>query len=102
MRMKGAAPRGAPAGTRGAGPPTVRPTPPLPDKYGPVLALKLKVSNLILNMNLVLKDVPTGAVLSGGSVDIRGNVDESWRRGLDRLLRNQGLVATSAGRAGQQ
>lgn len=61
-----------------------------------------KVSNLILNMNLVLKDVPTGAVLSGGSVDIRGNVDESWRRGLDRLLRNQGLVATPAGRAEQQ
>jgi hypothetical protein len=61
-----------------------------------------KVSNLILNMNLVLKDVPTGAVLSGGSVDIRGNADESWRRGLDRLLRNQGLVATPAGQAGQQ
>jgi hypothetical protein len=61
-----------------------------------------KVSNLILNMNLVLKDVPTGTVLSGGSVDIRGNVDESWRRGLDRLLRNQGLVATPAGRTGQQ
>ena len=51
-----------------------------------------KVSNLILNINFVLKDVPSGAVLSGGSIDIRGNTDEMWRRGLDRLLRNQGLV----------
>ena len=51
-----------------------------------------KVSNLILNINLVLKDVPSGTVLSGGSIDIRGNTDEMWRRGLDRLLRNQGLV----------
>ena len=56
-----------------------------------------KVSNLILNMNLVLKDVPTGTVLSGGSVDIRGNIDESWRRGLDRLLSNQGLVPVAPG-----
>lgn len=51
-----------------------------------------KVSNLILNINLVLKDVATGAAVSGGSVDIRGNTDESWRRGLDQLLRRQGLA----------
>jgi Protein of unknown function (DUF2380) len=55
-----------------------------------------KVSNLILNINLVLKDVPSGTVLSGGSVDIRGNTDDSWRRGLDRLLRNQGLAPEPA------
>jgi hypothetical protein len=51
-----------------------------------------KVSNLILNINLALKDVASGAILSGGSIDIRGNTDESWQRGLDRLLRNLGLA----------
>jgi len=56
-----------------------------------------KVSNLILNINLALKEVSSGAILSGGSIDIRGNTDESWQRGLDRLLRNQGLAPTSAG-----
>jgi hypothetical protein len=55
-----------------------------------------KVSNLILNINLALKDVRSGAILSGGSIDIRGNTDESWRRGLDRLLRNQGLAPAPA------
>jgi len=55
-----------------------------------------KVSNLILNINLALKDVASGAILSGGSIDIRGNTDESWRRGLDRLLRNQGLAPAGA------
>jgi hypothetical protein len=45
-----------------------------------------KVSNLILNLNLQLYDVATGRMLRGGSVDIRGNTDESWRRGLRWLL----------------
>lgn len=58
-----------------------------------------KVSNLILNINLALKDVATGAVVSSGSVDIRGNTDESWQRGLDRLLRRQGLAPAPAGEA---
>jgi hypothetical protein len=58
-----------------------------------------KVSNLILNINLALKEVPSGAILSGGSIDIRGNTDESWQRGLDRLLRNQGLAPPPAGGA---
>ncbi len=48
-----------------------------------------KVSNLILNLNLYLKDVATGRTLAGGSVDIRGNTDESWNHGLDYLLRNR-------------
>jgi hypothetical protein len=45
-----------------------------------------KVSNLILNLNLVIEDVKTGKTLRGGSVDIRGNTDESWDRGLRYLL----------------
>jgi hypothetical protein len=48
-----------------------------------------KVSNLILNINLVARDVQTGKVVSAGSVDIRGNTDESWSRGLSYLLRNR-------------
>ena len=48
-----------------------------------------KVSNLILNINLVARDVATGKVISAGSVDIRGNTDESWSRGLSYLLRNR-------------
>jgi hypothetical protein len=48
-----------------------------------------KVSNLILNINLVVRDVGTGQVISAGSVDLRGNTDESWTRGLSYLLRNR-------------
>ena len=48
-----------------------------------------KVSNLILNINLVVRDVATGQVADAGSVDIRGNTDESWSRGLAYLLQNR-------------
>jgi hypothetical protein len=45
-----------------------------------------KVSNLILNINVVLEDATNGRHLRQGSVDIRGNTDDSWRRGLRFLL----------------
>lgn len=45
-----------------------------------------KVSNLILNINLQVRAVPSGQLVSAGSVDIRGNTDESWRRGVIYLL----------------
>jgi hypothetical protein len=45
-----------------------------------------KVSNLILNINLVIEDAASGKPLKSGSVDIRGNTDESWSRGLKFLL----------------
>ncbi len=45
-----------------------------------------KVSNLILNINLVLEDATSGRHLRQGSVDIRGNTDDSWSRGLRFLL----------------
>jgi len=47
-----------------------------------------KVSNLILNINLYMEDQRTGKLAFGSSVDIRGNTDESWRRGLDYMLRH--------------
>lgn len=49
-----------------------------------------KVSNLILNINLVIEDAQTGKALRADSVDIRSNSDESWTRGL-RFLLNERL-----------
>jgi hypothetical protein len=51
-----------------------------------------KVSELILNINMEIDDATTGARLRSGSVDIRGNTDESWTRGLSYLLENQILA----------
>jgi Protein of unknown function (DUF2380) len=45
-----------------------------------------KVSNLILNINLQVREVTTGRLVYAGTVDIRGNTDESWRRGVRYLL----------------
>jgi hypothetical protein len=47
-----------------------------------------KVSNLILNINIEVKDVGTGDTVYARSVDIRGNTDESWLRGVRRLVDN--------------
>jgi len=46
-----------------------------------------KVSNLILNENLYMRRAD-GAPYFSRSVDIRGNTDESWERGMRYLLRN--------------
>ena len=47
-----------------------------------------KVSNLILNINIQIEDTATGAVVLNKSVDLRGNTDESWRRGVAALVRS--------------
>ncbi|WP_187430824.1 hypothetical protein ROLI_041890 [Roseobacter fucihabitans] len=52
-----------------------------------------KVSNLIIAMNLQLRDADTGQMIRGGVVDIRGNTDESWERGMRYLLKNRIFVA---------
>jgi hypothetical protein len=54
-----------------------------------------KVSDLILNINLVVRDVASGRMLAAGSADIRGDTDESWTRGLAWLLRHRILVDAS-------
>ena len=46
-----------------------------------------KVSNLILNINVRIEDAATGQVLLLQSVDLRGNTDETWRRGIAYLVR---------------
>ncbi|MGO9045774.1 MAG: DUF3280 domain-containing protein [Xanthobacteraceae bacterium] len=55
-----------------------------------------KVSNLILNMNILVRDVGTGDVVLSKSVDMRGNTDESWSRALDWLVRRY-LLAPNEG-----
>ena len=47
-----------------------------------------KVSNLILNINIQIEDAATGAVLLNKSVDLRGNTDETWRRGISFLVKS--------------
>ena len=55
-----------------------------------------KVSNLILNMNIYLRNVHTGRLVTSMSADLRGNTDESWSRAMSYLLRNR-LLAPNYG-----
>jgi hypothetical protein len=55
-----------------------------------------KVSNLILNINVYLRDVHSGRLVTSMSVDLRGNTDESWSRATSYLLRNR-LLAPNYG-----
>lgn len=47
-----------------------------------------KVSNLILNINIQIRDVKGGLIMLNKSVDIRGNTDESWTRGVRYMVRS--------------
>jgi hypothetical protein len=47
-----------------------------------------KVSQLILNINIELRETASDRVLLSKSVDLRGNTDESWQRGLRFMLRD--------------
>ncbi|WP_298922091.1 DUF3280 domain-containing protein [uncultured Roseobacter sp.] len=51
-----------------------------------------KTSNLILSMNLQLRAADTGELVKGGVVEIRGNNDESWYRGMRYILKNRFFV----------
>ena len=46
------------------------------------------VSYLILNLNVMVIDVETGAPVARAFVDLRGNTDETWRRATTYLLDN--------------
>ncbi len=48
-----------------------------------------KVSNLILNINIYVRDARSGDLLQVMSADIRGNTDRSWARGVSWLVRNR-------------
>jgi hypothetical protein len=47
-----------------------------------------KVSNLILNINIEVRDAADGRPVLVKSVDLRGNTDTSWTRGIDFLVRD--------------
>jgi hypothetical protein len=55
-----------------------------------------KVSNLILNINIYLRDIHTGQLIASMSADMRGNTDESWSRATSYLIRNR-LLAPNYG-----
>jgi hypothetical protein len=48
-----------------------------------------KTSNLILHMSVYVRDVASGRLVAGGSADMRGNTDESWRRGVDFIVKRR-------------
>jgi len=47
-----------------------------------------KVSDLILNINVYMGDVAARKLTFVHSVDIRGDTDESWSRGITYLVKN--------------
>jgi hypothetical protein len=51
-----------------------------------ILCWVQKVSNLILNLNIEVKDVASGKTLYTKSVDLRGNTDNSWLRGINYMV----------------
>lgn len=52
-----------------------------------------KISDLILTMNLQLRDAATGETVRGRVVDIRGNTDEDWLRGMRYILKTAFFTA---------
>ncbi len=48
-----------------------------------------KVSNLILNINLYIRDIEKQRIVREYSVDVRGNTDETWSRSLRYLVKNR-------------
>lgn len=54
-----------------------------------VVSIIQKTSNLILSFASTIKDVRTQKVIRVGQVDIRGNTDETWLRGIRWLVKNR-------------
>jgi hypothetical protein len=48
-----------------------------------------KISTLILNLTIFVRDVHTGQLITAMNADFRGNTDESWTRATSYLLRNR-------------
>ena len=51
-----------------------------------ILCWVQKVSNLILNLNIEVKEIASGKTLYTKSVDLRGNSDKSWLRGIHYMV----------------
>ena len=56
-----------------------------------------KISTLILNMTIFVRDVHTGQLITAMNADFRGNTDESWTRATSYLVRNR-LLAPNYGK----
>jgi hypothetical protein len=56
-----------------------------------------KISTLILNLTIFVRDVHTGQLITGMNADFRGNTDESWTRATNYLVRNR-LLAPNYGK----
>lgn len=54
-----------------------------------VTAMVFKISNLILNMTIFVRDAKTGRNVTVAQAGMRGDTDESWTRALDWLVRNR-------------
>jgi hypothetical protein len=52
-----------------------------------VTGIVFKISNLILNMTIFVRDSKTGRSVAVAQASLRGDTDESWRRTLDWLVR---------------
>lgn len=51
----------------------------------------IKVSNLVISMTMVMNEAETGKTVAMGVVDIRGNSDMSWQRGISYIIRHRFL-----------
>ena len=51
-----------------------------------------KVSNLILNVNIFVRDTVNARALRAMTTDLRGNTGETWLRGIRHLVKEQLLM----------
>jgi uncharacterized protein DUF2380 len=56
-----------------------------------------KISTLILNLTIFVRDAHTGKLINVMNADFRGNTDESWTRATSYLVRNR-LLEPNFGR----
>jgi hypothetical protein len=73
----------------------------LADRIGADLSITgmvYKVSNLILNMMIFVRDAKTGANVAVMQAEMRGDTDDSWLRAVDWLVRNRLLASAGAAR----
>jgi hypothetical protein len=57
-----------------------------------------KTSNLILSFMVEVREVNSGRRVRAGQVDIRGNTDETWLRGVRWIVKNRLLAEPLSGR----
>ena len=57
-----------------------------------------KVSDMILNMTIIIRDAATAKVIAAASADMQGSSDENWSRAVNFIVRNR-LLASKEGAA---